>query len=145
MSLMQRLTDDMKTAMKAGDKSRLSAIRMLVSAVRYAGIDQGEMTDDKVISVLQREAKKRREAAEAYKAGGREEAAASEQAELAVIEEYLPKMMSEEEIRNIVNRMSDIGSKNFGDAMKMVMAECKGKADGGLVAKIVKEMFTDHK
>ena len=132
----------MKTAMKAGDKSRLSAIRMLVSAVRYVGIDAGEMTDEKVIAVLQKEAKKRRESIEAYTAAGRTEAAEQEKRELAIVEEYLPKMMKEGEVKAKVEEVLKNGSfPNFGAAMGACMAALKGQADGGMVSRMVKELY----
>lgn len=143
MSLLDTLTEDMKTAMKAGDKARLSAIRMLVSAVRYVGIDAGEMTDDKVTAVLQREAKKRRESIEAYTVAGRTESAEQEKQELAIIETYLPQMMSEAAVRENVEKVLKNGTfPNFGAAMGAAMNELKGKADGGTVSKIVKELYT---
>lgn len=140
-SLMKRLTDDMKTAMKAGDKPRLSAIRMLVSAVRYVGIDTGEMTDEKVVEVLTREAKKRRESVEAYRNAGREEQARGEEFELTVIQEYLPTLMSEEEVRAKVQELLINKGLPMGQAIGLVMKELKGKADGGVVSRIVKEVL----
>lgn len=145
MSLVDQLTQDMKTAMKTGDKARLSAVRMLISAVRYVGIDSGEMTDDKVIAVLQKEAKKRRESIEAYTNAGRTEQAEQEKSELGIIESYLPQMMGEDEVRVKVQALLqtlELRSMNYGEVMKIVMQELKGKADGGLVSKVVKEVYT---
>ena len=142
MSLLDKLTSDMKAAMRARDASRLSAIRMLVSAVRYVGIDSGEMSDDKVIAVLKKEAKKRREAIEAYEKAGRVESAAQEAQELSIIETYLPQMMSESEVRKVVSEILAKGQfANFGAAMGAVMRQVEGQADGGGVSKIVKELY----
>lgn len=142
MSLSDKLNDDLKTAMKAVDKMRLSVIRMLVSAVRYEGIDSGEMTDEKVTNVLRKEAKKRRESIAAYTAGGRQEAAEQEKQELAIIEEYLPQPMDESVVRA---KAAEILTKsqypNFGAAMGAVMSELKGQAGGETVARIVKELY----
>ncbi len=142
MSLLDKLQNDMIAAMKAGDRLRLSAIRMLVSAVRYVGIDSGEMTDEKVIAVLLTEAKKRRESIEAYTKANRTEAAEQERNELAIIQTYLPKMMSEEEVRIRVKELLGKGvTGNVGQVIGQVMKELKGQADGGTVSKIVKELY----
>ena len=144
MDLLTRLTEDMKSAMKARDSARLSVIRMLVSAVRYVGIDKGQMTDDEVIKVLVKEAKKRRESITSFRDGGREEQAKQEEYELTVIDEYLPKQMSEEEVETKVKELlqnKDVRSQNMGQVIGMVMKELGGQADGKLVAKIVNEIF----
>ncbi len=142
MSLLTQLTDEMKTAMKAGDKKRLSTVRMLISAIRYAQIDNPEMGEADEIKVLQKEAKKRRESIVAYKQAGRDEQRIIEEEELKVIEEYLPVMMSEDEVRKVVERIVKEGDfANFGMVMNGVMKELKGKADGGMVSKMVKEVY----
>ncbi len=144
MDLLTRLTEDMKSAMKARDSARLSVIRMLVSAVRYVGIDKGQMTDDEVIKVLVKEAKKRRESITSFRDGGREEQAKQEEYELTVIDEYLPKQMSEVEVETKVKELlqnKDVRSQNMGQVIGMVMKELGGQADGKLVAKIVNEIF----
>ncbi len=142
MSLLTQLTDEMKTAMKSGDKKRLSIMRMLISAIRYAKIDNPEMDKDGEIKVLQKEAKKRRESIEAYKQAGRDEQRIIEEEELKVIEEYLPVMMGEDEVRKVVERIVKEGDfANFGMVMNGVMKELKGKADGGMVSKMVKEVY----
>lgn len=143
MSLINKLNDDMKSAMKVGDKLRLSTLRMLISAIRYVAIDAGELSDEKVIGVIQKEAKKRRESIDAYDKAGRVEAANQEREELLVVEEYLPKMMSEEEVRAVVAGLlsNDPSITNYGLAMQKSMKELQGKADGGVVAKVVKELY----
>lgn len=144
MTILSQLTDEMKNAMRAKDSVRLSALRMLISAVRYVAIDQGELTDEQVVQVLQKEAKKRRESIEAYRSAGREEQAKAEEYELSVIEEYLPKMMSEEEAREAVSKvLAGLADKsNYGLVMRQVMTELKGKVDGGVIAKLVKEALS---
>ena len=133
----------MKAAMKAHDQARLDALRLMVSAIRYVQIDTPDMTDEQMIAVLVKEAKKRNEAIEAYHKAGRTEQEAKEKYELSVIEAYLPKMMSEDELRNKVLSVKDkvLSQGNFGAAMKFVMGEVKGQADGAMVAKIVKEIY----
>jgi len=151
MSIVGNLQDEMKKAMKAQDAPRLSAIRMLISAIRYAGIDfaaggGGEMTDEQVIPVLAKEAKKRRESIVAYRAAGRTEQAKQEEFELAMIEGYLPKMMDEAEVRIRVLGMKEKweGRTNFGEVMQSIMKEFKGQAEGSIVAKVVKEVLTQQ-
>mgnify|MGYP003973305179 CR=1 FL=1 len=142
MSLLSQLTDEMKTAMKSGDKKRLSTIRMLISAIRYAQIDTPEMTKEDEIKVLQKEAKKRRESIVAYREADRAEQLAIEEDELKLIEEYLPTMMGEEEVRAKVKEIVENGEyANFGMVMNAVMKELKGKADGSVVSRMVKEVY----
>ncbi len=142
MTLLNVLQDEMKAAMKAHDQARLDALRLMVSAIRYVEVDTPNLTDEQIVEVLKKEAKKRREAIEAYKAAGRDEAAVQEQYELTLIEEYLPKMMSEDELRIKVKAVMDANKyDNFGLAMNAVMKEIGKAAEGGMVAKIVKELF----
>ena len=142
MSLLSQLTDEMKTAMKSGDKKRLSTIRMLISAIRYAQIDTPEMTKEDEIKVLQKEAKKRRESIVAYREADRAEQLAIGEDELKLIEEYLPTMMGEEEVRAKVKEIVENGEyANFGMVMNAVMKELKGKADGSVVSRMVKEVY----
>ena len=126
--------------MKAQDSARLSAIRMLISAIKYAMVDTPEMSEEAVVAVLAKEAKKRRESVEAYRSGGREELAKAEEFELSVIQQYLPAMMSEEEVRSKLATLN-LKGMSIGDAMKLAMPVTKGKADGGVVARIVKELI----
>lgn len=142
MTILANLTERMKTAMKARDAAMLSAVRMLVSAIKYAMVDSPEISEEGVVAVLAKEAKKRKEAALAYRAGNRPELAEKEEFELALIEEYLPKMMGEEEVREKVAKiLAGAAVTNIGEAMKLVLPEFKGKADAGVVSKIVKEML----
>lgn len=143
MTILTQLTEDMKNAMRAHDSARLSAIRMLISAIKYAMVDTPDMDELAVTAVLSKEAKKRREAVVAYRDAGREEQAKAEEFELGLIEQYLPKMMSEDEVRNQLTASGAqlAAAANFGEAMKMAMTELKGKAEGGVVSKVVKEML----
>jgi len=142
MTILNVLQDEMKVAMKAHDQARLDALRLMVSSIRYAEVDSPNLTDEQIVAVLVKEAKKRRESIVAYKAGGREELAEKEQYELSLIEEYLPKMMSEDEVRNLVKQALDEAKPaNFGMAMNAAMKAVGKNAEGGTVAKIVKELF----
>ena len=147
--LKNKIQEDLKAAMKAGDAAKLSAIRMLKSAIQYFEIQKGagyEATDEDVIGVVGREIKKRRESIELYKQGGRDESAASEQAEVEVLESYLPKQMSEDEVRSLVKQaveQTGAGSPtDMGKVMGVLMPKVKGKADGTLVSTIVREALS---
>lgn len=143
MSILAKLTEEMKTAMKARDSARLSAVRMLISALKYALVDKPEMTEADEVAILTKEAKKRRESVLAYRSGGREELAITEEFELSVIEQYLPKMMSEEEVRRIASdRLQGKSEINIGEAMKIILGELKSQADSAVVAKVVKELLS---
>ena len=140
MSLLVTLQDEMKNAMRAKDVKRLSALRMLISAIRYAQIDKADVDE---MDVMKKEAKKRRESVEAYTAAGRVEAAENEAYELALIEGYLPKQMSEEEVRaKVAQALNGATFDNFGLAMNGVMKVVGKEADGGMVARIVKELWS---
>ncbi len=142
MSLLITLQDEMKVAMKARDQLRLDALRLIVSAIRYALVDSPNLSDEQIVEVLKKEAKKRREAILAYKGAGREESAQKEQYELTLIESYLPKMMSEEEVREKVKEVLESAKpENFGMAMNAAMKAVEKGAEGSVVSKIVKELF----
>lgn len=143
MTILSSLQDEMKVAMKAHDQARLDALRLMVSALKYAQVDDPEIADPGMVEVLKKEAKKRRESIIAYHAGNREELAKKEEYELSLIEQYLPAVMSEDEVRKLVGGILQSVDSNasFGEVMQVAMKELKGQADGGMVAKIVKELF----
>lgn len=135
--LSDRVRSDLNGAMKAGDALKVSVLRMALSAFNYKKIElQRDLTEADETGVMQNEAKKRREAIESYRAGGRAEQAQSEASELVILEAYLPRQMSEEEVKAEVEKMGL--PKDFGQAMKIAAPAFKGKADGGLVAKVVR-------
>lgn len=146
MSLVEQLHEDMKLAMKSRDELRLSTIRLLRSSVSYARINKGqELTDDEVLEVLTREAKRRREAIEAADSGGRSDVADREKAELEIINGYLPKQLEESEIEQIAREIaSEVGAsdlKDRGKVMGPLMQRIKGKADGRLAGQIVERIL----
>lgn len=150
MTLKERLRADLTTAMKAGDKGRSSTLRMVLAAItneEVAGKAARELSDDDVVTVLTREAKKRREAAEAFAEGDRPEQAAKERAEAAVIAEYLPEQLSAEEIQALVSAAiaqtgaADEGMRAMGKVMGVVTPQTKGRADGGAVAAEVRRQL----
>lgn len=146
--LKDRLQSDLTDSIKARDDIRSGTIRMVLAAVsteEVSGKQARELTDEDIVTVLGREAKKRREAAQAYDDAGRAELADKERAELAVIEGYLPAQMSEEEVRAIVDAaVTEVaaggveGGAAMGAVMKIVQPKVKGRADGAQVASMVK-------
>lgn len=149
MGLKAKLESDLREAMKARDDLVTSTLRMVLAAVRtaeVAGKQARELSDDEVLSVLAKEAKKRREAASAFGDAGRAEAAAKELAEEEVIGRYLPKQLSDAEIADIVTRTLSEGGftsvAQMGPAMKAVQAAIAGRAEGGRVAAEVRRQLS---
>lgn len=146
MSLKEKLANDMKEAMKAREagKARLSVIRLVRGAVRQIEIDQKvELDDEGVLAVIGKEVKQRRDSIEEFKKGGREDLVAQNEADVAILMEYLPAQLSEAEIRALVDEavaaVGAQGPKDMGKVMKELMPKVKGKADGKLVNQLVKE------
>jgi uncharacterized protein YqeY len=144
-TLKEQVQQDLHTAMKAHDKVRSGTLRMALTAItteEVAGDSARELTDDEVLKVLAKEAKKRKEAREAYVAAGRDELAATEAAELDVLESYLPAQLDDAELEQIVDRaIADTGASGMqamGQVMKAAQAAVAGRADGGRVAAIVR-------
>lgn len=140
--LLDRIKDDVKTAMKARDTERLSTLRMLHSSIKNRSIEiDGKLTDDDVIQVLAKESKKRRQSAEAYEKGDRPELAEKERAELEVIKEYLPEPLSDDEVADIVDEViDDVGAESrreMGKVMGAVVPRIKGRYDASKVKDIV--------
>ena len=148
--LKDRLRTDLTTAIKARDPLRSSTLRMLLSSItnaEVAGKEHRELSDDDVVGVLSTEAKKRREAAEAFADAGRTDSAAKERAEAEVIADYLPAQLSEGEIVDLVTRtiaslgVRDEGVRAMGRVMGALQPQTKGRADGGFVAAEVRRQL----
>ena len=144
MSLKARIQDDMKAAMKAGDKARLAVIRLILAAIKQREVDERiELDDQQVLAVLDKMVKQRRDSIQQYRDAGREELAAAEEAEVAVIQEYLPEALSEAEIAAIVEQaIADTGAssmKDMGKVMGKVKPQVQGRADMGQVSALVKQ------
>jgi len=143
--LKEKITGDMKDAMKRGDSAAVSVLRMLISAIRNKEIEKrlGHLSEDDAQSVLATEARKRKESVASYTAGGRAELAEKEQSELAIIKTYLPEEASEEEIKKAVKdaiaKTGATGPKDMGKVMGAAMGMLKGRADGTQVQKIAGE------
>jgi uncharacterized protein len=144
MSLIKRLETELQDARRARDDARRDALSLILSALRSAEKDlQRELSDEEELQVLQRERKKRVEAADAFRSGGREAQAEAEDAELAVLEEFMPSPLSEEELEEIVDdAIAEVGAtslRDLGRVMKDVMPQVAGRADGGAVSQLVRE------
>lgn len=148
MSLKEQLQQDLMTAMKTKDEASLSAIRLLKTAimkVETAG-EQKTATDEEIIQLVGKEIKQRKDSIEQFEKGGRPELAEKEKAELKVLEKYLPPQLGEDEIKAIIKEaMAATGASSKADIGKLmgaIMPKTKGKADGGLVNRLVQEMLS---
>ncbi len=147
MTSNEQIAADMKAAMKSGDKLRVSTLRLLRSEIKYAEIRKGESAgEEDIVSVVGREIKKRREAAEQFRQGGRPDAADKEEAEAAILQEYLPEQLSDGEIAALVDeaiaQTGAAGPGDMGKVMGVLMPKVKGKADGAAVSAMVKEKLS---
>ena len=149
MSLKEKLQNDLTDAMRSRDELRSSTIRMVLTAIKneeVSGKEARELSDGEVITVLSREAKKRREAAEAFEQAGANDRATTEKAEGGVIAEYLPKQLSESEIKDLIAAaIKESGAATpaqMGLVMKALQPKIAGKADGGTVSALVKAALT---
>lgn len=150
MSLQQSIKDQIKQAMLAKDATRLEVLRGMSSAFTNELVAKGrkpqeELSDDEVIAVITRLAKQRRDSIEQFKSGGREDLVAEESAQLAIIETFLPTLMSREEVETFVRaKQTELGmtdKSKLGMFVGTVMKELKGKADGALVKQVVESLF----
>lgn len=142
--LKQKISDDLKTAWKAGETTKKSVLNMLLAAIKNKEIDnKGELTDEQIIATISTEIKKRKDSVEQYEKGGRPELAEGEKAEIDVLMGYMPEQLSDDEIRaKVKEAMAETGIsdvKEMGKLIGAVMAKVKGQADGTVVSRIVKE------
>jgi uncharacterized protein YqeY len=144
MSLIERIEGEVKAAMRTRDRPRADALRLTLAALRSAEKElQRPLREEEELQVLQRERKRRIEAAEAFRSGGREERATEEERELAVIEEFMPEPIGEEELERIVDdAIAETGAtslRDLGRVMADVMPQVSGRADGSTVSRLVRE------
>ncbi len=144
MTLIERLEQEVKEAMLARDADRRDALRLIVSSLKSAEKDLlRPLTDDEALQVMQRERKKRVEAAEAFRTAGREAQADKEEAELGVLEEFMPEPLAEEELERIVDdaiaENKATSMRDMGRVMADVMPQIAGRADGSAVSQLVRE------
>ena len=145
MSLREQVPVDIKNALRKKNTLELAVLRMLQSSIRNKEIEKNkkELTDEEVISVISSEIKKRRDAAEEFEKVQRQDAADKEKAEIEILMKYMPRQMSEDEVRKeVIKAISGAGAtgtKDLGSVMKIIMPAVKGKADGSMVNKVVRQ------
>ncbi len=142
--LLDKIQEDLKSAMKDRNEKELSAVRMLVAAIKNEEISKRPkvLEEADAEAVIKREIKKLKDGIEQFRAGGREDLAAQYEEEIKILGKYLPEEAGEEEVRRIAEeKFAAAGKKDFGSVMKAVMAELKGRAGGALVSRVVKEII----
>jgi len=146
MALFQKINDDMKAAMKSGDKARLEVLRFTLASLNPAQKEkalkdpQAMLSDEEVITILQKEAKKRKDSIELFKQGKRDDLVAKEEGDIKVIYEYLPQELSRNEIVAMVTAAKANGASDFGSIMKEVMKLARGRADGKAVGDVIRDV-----
>ncbi len=143
-SLKQRITDDMKSAMRAGEKERLGTIRLILAAIKQVEVDTRKALDDtSILAILDKMVKQRRESIAQYEKAGRDELAAKEQAEIEIIQAYLPEQLSDDAIDALITTaISDTGAsslRDMGKVMGMLKPKLQGRADMGAVSAKIKQ------
>ena len=146
MPLKERLNNDLREAMRSGDELRKSALRLALAALHNAEIEAGsELDESAVLGVLAKEAKQRRESIEEFRKGGRQDLVAHEEAQLAVIEPYLPQPMTHEEIAEAARAViAEVGARGAGDkgkVMPVLISQLRGRADGREINAVVTELL----
>ncbi|HJA41293.1 MAG TPA: GatB/YqeY domain-containing protein [Firmicutes bacterium] len=147
MNFLDRLNHDLKEAMRSKDKVRLSVIRMVKGAMQNEAIQfkKDMLTEDEALTVLLREVKQRKDSLQEFEKANRQDLAAKLQEELQILDEYMPEQLSEDELRKIVSQaIEETGAtskKDIGKVMSYVLPKVKGKADGGIVNKIVQQLL----
>ncbi len=151
MSLLENIREDMKDAMRAKDKSRLGTLRMLLSDVKKKQIDSGagaaaEMADADLVRVIQGAVKSREDSVTAYRGGGRDDLAAKEEAEIAVLKAYLPKPLSDSELeamaKDVIAEVGASSLRDMGRVMKEIQAKAAGRVDGKAASEMVKRLLS---
>lgn len=154
--ISEKLQEDLKQAQLARDEVKVSTLRLLLSEIKNTQIQKGaELSDEDIVSVIQKEAKKRRESIESFKAGNREDLAQKEQSELEILQAYLPAQLTSEELTKLVDeaitkleaegliaQAGAISLTEMGKVMSLVMGKVSGRADGGSISQLVKERLS---
>ena len=149
MTLLEKINSDLKTAMKSNDSVTVQTLKMIKSDISYEKGKTGEdLEEDAILQIVARAAKRRKESISEYKKGNREDLAEAEEAELKIIEQYLPEQMGEEELEAMITEKLDaLGSvtkKDFGRIMGELMKDFKGKVDGKMVKDILNKRISDE-
>lgn len=146
--LTRELRQSLTTALKAKDRRRVDTLRFLLAAIqntaiaKYGAKGEEGLTDADVLEVIKKQAKTHKESIDAYTKAGRTELAAKEQEELTILEAYLPKQLTDKEIKELLAPIVSVGESDFGKCMGRAMATVKGQADGGRVSSILKQMLS---
>ena len=146
--LEKKITDDLKAALKEGDKVKVSALRMLIAQIKNKKIAEraSELDDDSIVALLQKMVRQHKESIEQFKAGGREDLVSRETQEMTVLEKYLPEMMTQDELARVVaeeiEKAGASSPKDMGAVMGAVMARVKGRADGKAISALVREKLS---
>ena len=146
--MQDQIQEDLKQAQLGRDEVKVSTLRLLLSEIKNAEIAKGdELSDADIVATIQKEVKKRKEAAEGFRKGNREDQASAEEAELKILEAYLPAQLSNEELTEIVDQaITEIGATQISDmgrVISLVMSKAAGKVDGGRVSSLVKEKLSN--
>ncbi len=146
MSLKQKLDDDLKQAMRAGDRTKRSVLRLLLAAIINTGIArQTDLNDSDILGVIAKEVRQRQESIEAFKQGDRQDLVLQEEEELAILKGYLPEQMTREEVTEVARRVIDeVGAQGPGDKKKVmprIIEQLKGRADGREINAVVTELL----
>ncbi len=142
------IRQDLKTAMLAKDETAVMTLRMLLSEVKYLEVAKGELTDSDYISVIQKELKKRREAADGFRKGGREESALKEENEAKILEKYLPQQMTDQQLQSLVeeviNELGATSMSDMGKVMAQVMSKAGQSVEGSRVSSMVRQKLANN-
>ena len=149
MSLLNRLTEELKEALRAGNHIKLSVIRLLKSSIKNREIEKmAPLTDEEIIDIIMTALKQRRESIEQFQKGGREDLVQKEKSELEVLQTFLPQQLSEEElvseVQAVIREVGASSPKDMGKVMKIVMVRVRGRAEGARVSSLVKELMEAH-
>jgi uncharacterized protein YqeY len=144
--LKRKLTDDLKQALKSGDKLKCSVIRLIMASIKNAEIaKQAELEEADILGVIAKEVKQRKESIEAFKQGDRQDLVAKEEAEMAILQDYLPEQMSRDEIitaaRKVIDEVGAQGPRDKGKVMGKLIPQLKGRADGKEINEVVTELL----
>ncbi len=144
MELIERLKDEQKTAMKAREKARLGTIRLIMAAIKQLEVDgQKTLTDDEVLAVMTKMVKQRRDSVAQYSSAGRQDLADVELAEIAVLEEFMPKPLTDEEVselvQNAIAASNATSMQDMGNIMAILRPQVQGRADMGVISQLVKQ------
>jgi uncharacterized protein YqeY len=149
LNLFAKIQENLKTVLKEKNQEKISTLRMLIAEIKNEEIakkKRGKLTDEEIQAVVSRAVKRHNDSIESYRQGGREDLVKKEEAELKILQSYLPKQMSQEELEKIVNeaifKINTTSLSDFGKVMGIVMKQVKGKADGKVVGGIVKKRLT---